>query len=404
MAEMTITQAMAQGIFAWVVTIREDESMRRAMRMSRRGPATKNQLGLTPMRRAEPASVARLRIQAHGDDSDKYSEGHFDQRTDDQRTEVADHRVADSCHHDSKSDHLSTSASLLDDVEEMEESPSIRDTIESLRARMRQSPSFSSPEEVDLVSTGCADWDRWLPAGGFPRGALVEWFGVQAGGGAGTLALQVAREACASGGWLVVIDSERNFYPPAALAHRIDLHRLIVLRPANRQDLYWSVQQALACPAVGAVWGALDSIDEIAFRRFQLAAESSGCLGMFLRPAAARGLPSWSELQLGVEPQRSGGLSEPHLRPLAMSRRFHVTMLRGRQTFQRRRIGLELNELTGRISVLAVAGAESRGGMTGGVAGGAESTMKGQSHEQTHSMHLAAQLAHPKISRREARA
>jgi hypothetical protein len=154
------------------------------------------------------------------------------------------------------------------------------------------------------VSSGCLAWDRRLPRQeGFRRGSLVEWFVEEPGNGAGTLALLVARQACLGTGTLVVLDvldETRRFYPPAAAACGIDLQRLIVIRPQHSRDALWAWDQALRCPAVKAVWGWLDTINDRWFRRFQLAAEQSGCLGLLLRPTLSRGKPSWSELQLAI--------------------------------------------------------------------------------------------------------
>jgi hypothetical protein len=134
---------------------------------------------------------------------------------------------------------------------------------------------------------------------------LVEWFVEEPGNGAGTLALLVARQACSQTGTLVVLDEAHRFYPPAAAACGIDLQRLIVIRPRQRRDALWAWDQALRCPAVKAVWGWLDTINDRWFRRFQLAAERSGCLGLLLRPAPSRGKPSWSELQLAISARQT---------------------------------------------------------------------------------------------------
>jgi cell division inhibitor SulA len=128
----------------------------------------------------------------------------------------------------------------------------------------------------------------------------VEWFVEEPGNGAGTLALLVARQACQETGTLVVLDEARRFYPPAAAACGIDLRRLIVVHPRHARDALWAWDQALRCPAVKAVWGWLETINDRWFRRFQLAAERSGCLGLLLRPGTSRGKPSWSELQLAI--------------------------------------------------------------------------------------------------------
>lgn len=178
------------------------------------------------------------------------------------------------------------------------------------------------------VSSGWSELDAILPGGGFRRGSLVEWFaqterssaeqvacdrrsedassrrlGVW-GHGAGLMALRVARELCRSGGTLVVLDPGERFYPPAAAAWGVDLERLIWLRVKEAREAFWALDQALRCPAVRAVWCCLGSwdahLDGRWFRRFQLAAEASGSVGLLVRSVAYRGRPSWAELQLEV--------------------------------------------------------------------------------------------------------
>jgi hypothetical protein len=157
------------------------------------------------------------------------------------------------------------------------------------------------------LTAGCAAIDRILPEGGLCRGWLTEWLGVE-GGGAGTLALIAAREACHDGGALVVMDRWRRFYPPAAAGLGIDLETTILLRPQNAKDELWALDQVLRCGGVAAVWAPLENVDDHAFRRLQLAAEAGGVLGLLVRPANLRGKPSWSDVQLWIEPKVAGTL------------------------------------------------------------------------------------------------
>lgn len=194
--------------------------------------------------------------------------------------------------------------------------------VHALRRQLRRAEEGCRRRDPQIVSSGCAALDHLLPRGGFQRGGLVEWLAPAAGCGAGTLAWLAARQACREGGALVVLDRQQTFYPPAALWQcgalaprvtssdsRSDSATLILLRPENSDDELWAVEQSLRCPAVAAVWGPLAEIDAQAFRRLQLAAEAAGCLGLLLRPASARGQPSWSDVQLLVEPQaaQAGG-------------------------------------------------------------------------------------------------
>ncbi len=102
--------------------------------------------------------------------------------------------------------------------------------------------------------------------------------------------------------FLVVVDPEERFYPPAAQALGVAIERLIVLRPRQEADLIWSVDQALRCPAVGGVLASFTRLSELSARRFQLAAEQGGTLGCWLRPLSVQREPSWAEIQWLVEP------------------------------------------------------------------------------------------------------
>lgn len=189
--------------------------------------------------------------------------------------------------------------------------------LDQLRNQIRSVETAGRIDDGIRVSSGCAAIDRLLPGSGYQRGTLIQWL-TSGGQGADYLSLLVARQACQGGGALVVLDPLNQFYPPAAAAIGINLDNLIVLRTENlvgseqelQTDLLWSIDQSLRCPAVAAVWGPLDQIDERWFRRFQLSAETSGCLGLFVQPIQAARRPSWAEVQWIVNHVR-----EPNGRP-----------------------------------------------------------------------------------------
>lgn len=162
---------------------------------------------------------------------------------------------------------------------------------------------------TDRFSTGCPPLDRRLPRQGLARGSLVEWLADEPGAGATTLALIAAREAQRAGGATVVIDRARGFYPPAAAAWRLDLASTIVVHPRSEADERWALDQALRCEHVAAVLAWPRRLDDVTFRRLQLAAEASGAVGLLVRGAAAEREPSWAELRLLVSPRAapSGG-------------------------------------------------------------------------------------------------
>ncbi|HEX5104665.1 MAG TPA: hypothetical protein VFV87_12680, partial [Pirellulaceae bacterium] len=160
-----------------------------------------------------------------------------------------------------------------------------RQTVVAVLRRQVQRLEKSLPLADDRpLSTGSPALDALLPGGGLRRGSLVEYLSPGAGSGTGSLALCAAREACAEGRALVVVDRRRTFYPPAAVTWGFDLANLLMLQPADDAAELWAIDQALRCPGVGAVYAPCGALDVRDFRRLQLAAEAGGTLGILLRP------------------------------------------------------------------------------------------------------------------------
>ncbi len=209
--------------------------------------------------------------------------------------------------------------------------------LDALRQRLLQwdsdvrggAPTFSS---------GCTSLDAILPQAGLTRGSLVEYL-AETGSGATLLALIAAREACRERPTLVVVDSRASFYPPAAANVGIDLSAVILLRPETGKDYFWALHQSLSCPAVGAVLSWPDKLAPRQFRSLQLAAESSGVVGILRRPLTARGDPTWSEVRFLVESESSDN----------SLRRMRVEVLRCRRGQSGASIKIELDDETGSI-------------------------------------------------------
>lgn len=209
-----------------------------------------------------------------------------------------------------------------------------------------------------VVSTGCPPWDALLPGGGLRRGSLVEWLADGDGTGRQTLSLHVARQACQDGGIVIVLDPERNLFPPAVFHSGIPPEALLVVQPSNPAEHLWALEQSLRCRAVAAVLAGLDKLDPLVFRRLQVAAEQGGTLGLLFRPEGVRHEPTWAEVRFWVEP-RPGGLAA------------------------RRRVQIEVLRL--------------RGGSAGGC-------IELEIDDETGTVHLACPMAHPTAAYRAARA
>jgi hypothetical protein len=208
--------------------------------------------------------------------------------------------------------------------------------VSTLRRQLARQEGLHLPRDSRPVSTGVAALDELLPWGGLRPGSLVEYLPAEEAGGTDVLALLAAREACREGRAVVVLDRERRFYFPAARAWGMDGAQTVLLRPANTADELWALDQALRSPGIGAVWARCQALPARECRRLQLAAESGGTLGLLIRPARARGRPTWADVQWLVEPQPSRG-----------AWRLRVELVRCRGAAAGQAVLLELDETSG---------------------------------------------------------
>jgi hypothetical protein len=212
--------------------------------------------------------------------------------------------------------------------------------VRELTRRMRALEKSGAGAERNPVSPGSASGsDSWpkLPASAvdFPRGkaacptkewhwlpkerAVIEWLGRGSGSGAAALALAATCRDLPDGRALVVVDPQREFYPPAVAPWGVDLARVVVVRPERAApaggiadpscvstEALWALEQALRCRGVGAVFCRWGPLDDRAARRLQLASEHGGGVGVLVRPACYRRQPSWADVRLLVQPVECG--------------------------------------------------------------------------------------------------
>jgi protein ImuA len=191
--------------------------------------------------------------------------------------------------------------------------PRGRETVEELRSSLglfsfqgSSNPADSSP------GSGLS------PQLGVRPGGIVEWLVAREGAGAVTLALQMMAQSIGAG-VCAVVDFAREFYAPALPGWGIPPEKILVIRPATLQETCWSIEQCLRCPGVSATWAWVDQrFPPRVHRRWQMAAETGGGVGMFFRPAQARREPIWADLRLMVTPE-PGGQGE--------TRRLHIETL-----------------------------------------------------------------------------
>lgn len=214
-----------------------------------------------------------------------------------------------------------------------------RHVISELAQRIRtiERGSHRCAPQSDVTLNGLPGLERLLGEAGWPRGCLVEWLAEGRGSGSTGLALWACREAWRDN-LLVVIDSRRELHAPADAPFAVDLGRTVFIRPEHPPDALWSLEQALRTRGIGAVVCDVEKLSSQACRRFQLAAESSGALGILMRPAQARGQPSFAEYRFLVQP-----LPPPNQSDAAVSRRWRVELVRARRQFVERSVVVELS-------------------------------------------------------------
>jgi cell division inhibitor SulA/protein ImuA len=153
-----------------------------------------------------------------------------------------------------------------------------------------------------------------LPGGGWPQHALTEILLEHYGMGELQLLmpalarLSEPREADASdeAGWIAWIAPPFQPYPPALSQWGINLSRVLIVRPRQKNETLWSAEQALSSGNCAAVLMWLDTMDDYSSRRLQLAAEKGQSWAIAFRPLEALSQPSAAALRIQLMPGEKG--------------------------------------------------------------------------------------------------
>ena len=187
-------------------------------------------------------------------------------------------------------------------------------------------------------STGFEALDQHLPGRGWPATGLTEIVVDQYGIGELSLLMpalvRVGRSSEQSGGWIVWVSPPFIPYAPALRRHGIDLSRVLLVHktvhkseyrsgddpshesdpeslrapPGGRHDSLWAMEQALRFGSCTVVLAWVQSADETALRRLQLAAEEGQCWAVLFRPPEA--LNQRSPAALRIRLMRADGLTQ----------------------------------------------------------------------------------------------
>lgn len=294
--------------------------------------------------------------------------------------------------------------------------PSSKPSLDQLRAQVQriQSRRLSSDSDPEpCFSVGGAVLEAMLPHRGLRRGTIVQWIGDIHGSGASSLSLMaaahIARSEISGGKPLVIFDSGKHFYPPAAISLGVPANRMVIVhkrRQHSHADMIWALDQALRCDAVAAVWAEIGPwLNDRDARRLQLAAEAGGTVGLFVRPEAVRGRPSFADISWHVSP-----LQEQHPASSAGSanRRLRVQIDRCRGGAQGAVATIEIKANPSGDSVVACAlptPSSQQVPATEYVSVAEQPSVAQQRkgrHETTLASDLAHRLAHPTPAKRHA--
>jgi len=230
------------------------------------------------------------------------------------------------------------------------------DTIQRLSVQLRRI-EHGRPIRVPSkwISTGLSVLDNLLPDRGIRPGSIIEWLSPYPGSGAGTLAFLLAAHQIRVAGTLIVIDPQASFYPPAAANLGISLEHTIVIRPNSTNDTLWSLEQTLRCAGVAVVICHLDYLDARVFRRLQLAVETGGGLGLFLRPDRFCNQPSWADVRLRISGQRAAVSSQRRMKspPFSHERLLQLELLRCRNDGDNKTILIGIDDETDSVRLVS---------------------------------------------------
>jgi len=177
---------------------------------------------------------------------------------------------------------------------------------QSVRGDGRSGDHDDSRARAAVQPTEFAQLDALLPGGGWPVGAITELMPEVAGIGEISLVLPALAALGRAGRSVAWIAPPFLPYPPALLRHGIALEQLLWIQAPDARTALWATEQALRCPAIGAVLAWPEGVDDRRLRRLQLAAESGGSCGLLYRPQACAREHSPAALRLLLRAAATG--------------------------------------------------------------------------------------------------
>jgi protein ImuA len=156
------------------------------------------------------------------------------------------------------------------------------------------------------LSSGFSKLDEELYGNGWPMGNTIELLSDGAGLGSMGLFLPAMEQLSEQGRWQVFIAPPYMPYAPLLEARGIDSQQILLVHPKNRQDLLWSIEQALRSSTCSAVFGWLgnEKFSYSELRKLQLAAANTDVFSVLFRSREAAFNHSPAALRLEMKAYR----------------------------------------------------------------------------------------------------
>ncbi len=154
--------------------------------------------------------------------------------------------------------------------------------------------------------TGFAALDAQLCEGGWPLGTCIEVLTDASGMGAMGLFLPAMEALSNEERWQAFISPPYTPYAPLLAARNIDIHKVLLVHPKDREEQLWSTEQALRSGTCSAVFSWLGNGEYryAELRRLQLAAARGNTLAVLFRPREVARQHAPASLRLQMEAYR----------------------------------------------------------------------------------------------------
>lgn len=164
------------------------------------------------------------------------------------------------------------------------------------------------------LKSGYPRLDSHLPWGGWPPHALTEILLEHYGTGELKLLMPAlarlsqagCEDSAPSAGWIAWIAPPFEPYPPALVQWGVDLSRVLIVRPEKAAEALWAAEQALSSGNCAAVLLWCETMDDVASRRLQLAAEKGLSWAIAFRSADELCRSSAAALRIRVSAGEKG--------------------------------------------------------------------------------------------------